>query len=209
MSEAARRGLRRGLLLALALLLLGGAAFWWFLPRQQQAGDVMAGYSSSIGGPFELTGTDGRPFGSAQLRGKPFAIFFGFTRCPDVCPTTLSRMARLRSLLGEDGRELNMVFVSVDPRSDTPEGIGRYLTLFDTPFIGLTGTPEQLAGVKRAFGVFSQEVPLDGGGYTVDHTATIFLMDAEGRFVGTMDAHEDDQTALAKLRRTLNGGRPE
>lgn len=208
MNESARRGLRRGLILAAALLVLGGGAAWWFMPRAQQAGDAVAEYGAAIGGPFELTGTDGRPFGSAQLRGKPFAIFFGFTRCPDVCPTTLSRMARLRALLGEEGRDLNMVFVSVDPRSDTPEGIGRYLTLFETPFIGLTGTPEQLATVKRAYGVFSEEVPIEGGGYTVDHTATIFLMDAEGRFVGTMDAHEADEPALAKLRRTLRGGRP-
>lgn len=202
MNDAARRGLTRGAILA-GLLLIGLAGWVLLRPAPAASPDPAASYAAAIGGPFTLTDANGRRFGSAQLAGKPFAIFFGFTRCPDVCPTTLSRMTRLRSLLGADGERLNIVFVSVDPDSDTPEQIGRYLTLFDTPIIGLTGTPQELAAVERAYGVYAERVPLDGGGYTMDHTATVFLMGRDGRFVSTFDVHEGDDPALAKLRRLI------
>jgi protein SCO1/2 len=120
-----------------------------------------------------------------------------------VCPTTLSRVARLRARLGEGGDRLNIVFVSVDPEEDTPEQIGRYLTLFGTPIVGLTGTPEALAAARRAYAVHAERVPLEGGGYTIDHTATVFLMGRDGAFVSTLDVHEDDAPALAKLRRLV------
>lgn len=204
MNEAARRGLKRGALLAGALGL--GMGGWFLLGAQPEAAaDPAASYASAFGGSFTLVGTDGRPFESEQLRGKPFAIFFGFTRCPDVCPTTLSRMAQLRSRLGDDGDKFNIVFVSVDPESDAPEEIGRYLTLFETSIIGLTGTPGQLEAAKKAFAIYAQRVPLDGGGYTMDHTASVFLMGANGEFVTTLDIHENDEIALAKLRRLTNG----
>lgn len=201
MNDVARRGLKRGLLIALALVVLGAGA--WLALRPSSPPDPAESYASAVGGPFTLTDTNGRPFASTRLSGKPFAIFFGFTRCPDVCPTTLARMAQLRARLGADGDKFNIVFVSVDPEADTPEQIGRYLELFDTPIIGLTGTPAQLAAAARAYAVHYERVPLPGGGYTMDHTASIFLMGADGRFVTTLDAHEDDTTALAKLRRLI------
>lgn len=201
MNDVARRGIKRGLLIALALLVLGAGA--WLVLRPSSPPDPAESYASAIGGPFTLTDTNDRPFASTRLNGKPFAIFFGFTRCPDVCPTTLARMAQLRTRLGADGDKLNIVFVSVDPEADTPEQIGRYLELFGTPIIGLTGTPAQLAAAARAYAVHYERVPLPGGGYTMDHTASIFLMGADGRFVTTLDAHEDDTTALAKLRRLI------
>ncbi|HVL77769.1 MAG TPA: SCO family protein [Sphingomicrobium sp.] len=201
MNEIARRGLLRGLLLCAILLLAGFGAWTYWRPASTP--NPADANMIAIGGPFTLTDVNGRPFGSEQLRGKPFAIFFGFTRCPDVCPTTLSRMVRLRSELGKEAESLNLVFVSVDPRSDKPQDIAQYLSLFDSPIIGLTGTQHQLAEVKRNFGVFSEEVPLGNSGYTIDHTATVFVVDADGRFVGTLDAHEDAEAALAKLRRSL------
>ena len=201
MNDVTRRGLVRGLLISAGLIVAG--AIGWIVYRPAPPADPAASYAAAVGGPFTLTGTDGRPFGSDRLRGKPFAIFFGFTRCPDVCPTTLSRMARLRAQLGADGGRFNIVFVSVDPESDTPEQIGRYLTLFDTPIVGLTGTPQQLDAVKRAYAVYAQRVPLEGGGYTMDHTASVFLMGRSGEFVTTLDAHEDETTSLAKLRRLI------
>lgn len=200
MNPAARRGLVRGLVIALLLLVGGVAWFFWTRPSPQPESPA-ASYAKAFGGPFTLTGTDGKPFSSEQLKGKPFAIFFGFTRCPDVCPTSLSRMAKLRKDLGSEVKDLNIVFVSVDPESDKPSDIGTYLTLFDTPIIGLTGTAEQLAAVKKTYGIFSEKVPLDGGGYTVDHTATIFLMGRDGEFVTTLDVHESDDVCRAKLRR--------
>jgi protein SCO1/2 len=203
MNDATWRGLARGLLISAGLVVAGGLG--WAVYRPTAPADPAATYAAAVGGPFTLTDVNGRPFGSDRLRGKPFAIFFGFTRCPDVCPTTLSRMARLRAQLGADGDRFSIVFVSVDPESDTPEQIGRYLTLFDTPIIGLTGTPQQLDAVKRAYAVYARRVPLEGGGYTMDHTASVFLMGRGNEFVTTLDAHEDEATSLAKLRRLIRG----
>lgn len=193
---------------ALALVGLGGALVWQKLnPPQlgpQQAQTALA--RPAIGGPFALTDPQGRTVTNDTLKGKPFAIFFGFTRCPDVCPTTLNDLSLLYSQLGEEARNLNIVFVSVDPEEDRPEDIGQYLTLFDAPIIGLTGTQEQLQAVTRAYRVVYEKVPLDDGGasYTIDHTATVFLMDADGNFAGTIDMHEPRETGLEKLKRLVS-----
>ncbi len=159
-----------------------------------------------IGGPFTLTRIDGKKFGSADLAGKPFAIFFGFTRCPDVCPTTLARMARLRQKLGNDGDKFNIVFVSVDPEHDKLEDIGNYLSLFGTSVTGLTGTETELAAVKKQYGVYSAKVAQPGGDYTIDHTAAIFLMDAQGKLAATIAYEESDKTALEKLKQLVGQG---
>jgi len=160
---------------------------------------------SSIGGPFTLVGADGQPFASTKLAGKPFAIFFGFTHCPDVCPTTLARLARLRRQLGKSDDAFAIVFVSVDPERDGPAEVGAYAGLFDTPVIGLTGTPAQIAQVKKQYAVFSAKAPQPGGDYSVDHTASVFVMDRYGKFVATIAPEESDAAALAKLRRVSNG----
>jgi protein SCO1/2 len=156
---------------------------------------------SSIGGPFTLTGSDGKPFASATLAGKPYAIFFGFTHCPDVCPTTLARMVRLRQQLGAGDRPFEILFVTVDPERDGPAEVGKYAELFDSPVTGLTGSPAQIEQVKKQFGIFSQEVPDGSGGYSVDHTATVLLFDREGKFTATIAPEEQDSAALAKLKR--------
>ena len=155
----------------------------------------------TIGGPFTLVGSNGQPFASARLAGKPAAIFFGFTNCPDVCPTTLARLAQLRKQLGQGDDSFSIVFISVDPERDRPADVGRYTTLFDTPIIGLTGSPAQVERVKEQFGVFSRKVPTPGGGYSVDHTATVFLLDRNGKFVATLAPDEANAPALDKLRR--------
>ena len=158
----------------------------------------------AIGGPFTLTAPDGSTVTDKTLAGKPFAIFFGYTRCPDVCPTSLARMARLRKQLGADGMKFAIVFVSVDPEHDKPAALGRYVALFGTPIIGLTGTDTQIDQIKKSYTVFSQKVPQPGGDYTVDHTAAIYLMSATGAFSGTIDYQESDATALEKLRRLID-----
>jgi protein SCO1/2 len=161
-------------------------------------------YAAAIGGPFELTDPRGRTVTDATLRGRPFAIFFGFTRCPEVCPTTLNELSLLRKELGAAAGRMNIVFVSLDPAHDTPKALGDYLTLFDAPIIGLTGTQAQLERVTDAYGVYSRRVPLEGtGDYTIDHTATVFLMGAQGEFIGSIDMHEPRKTALEKLRRLV------
>jgi protein SCO1/2 len=155
----------------------------------------------NLGGPFTLVGADGSPFSSSKLNGRPYAIFFGFTHCPDVCPTTLARMVRLRNQLGRGADAFDIVFVSVDPERDGPKEVGAYSQLFGSPVIGLSGSPVQIDQVKKQFGIFSEKVPDGAGGYTVDHTATVLLFGKDGKFDSTIAHEEQDPAALAKLQR--------
>ena len=156
---------------------------------------------AEIGGPFLLTGSDGEPFSSERLAGRPYALFFGFTNCPDVCPTTLARLARLRKQIGKGDEAFAIVLVTVDPERDTPAAMARYAGLFGTPVIALTGSIPAIEGIKKLFGITSEKVPQTGGGYSVDHTATTFLIDAMGKFTATISPSEGDPAALAKLER--------
>jgi protein SCO1/2 len=156
--------------------------------------------SANFGGPFTLVGDDGKPFPSSRLNGKPYALFFGFTHCPDTCPTTLARLVKLRRETGGD-EAFNIVFVTVDPERDGPKEMGAYAEAFGAPIIGLTGSPAQIDQVKKQFGIFSQKVPTGGGDYTVDHTATVLLFDRNGKFVATLAPDEQDAPALDKLKR--------
>lgn len=162
-----------------------------------------SGYENAFGGRFTLTDRNGQPFSDSKLKGKPFAIFFGYTRCPDVCPTSLNLMARLRKELGADGNKFEIVFVSVDPDHDSPKTVGNYVDLFGTPIIGLTGSAQQIAEVSKAYHLYVAKVPQPGGDFTVDHTAAIFLMGRNGEFVSTIDNHEDPKIALEKLKRLV------
>lgn len=155
----------------------------------------------SVGGPFTLTDGKGRPFGTTQLAGKPYAIFFGYTNCPDVCPTTMARLTKLRKQLGQGDNAFAIVFVTVDPERDGPKEVGAYSDLFGSPIVGLTGSPARIEQVKKLFGAFSEKVPEAGGGYSVNHTATVFLMDRDGKFLATVAPDENDAAALAKLKR--------
>jgi len=190
--------LRLMLWLVVGLVALGMVVLIWRQSQPQQTASTTLG---TIGGPFTLTGTDGRPFASSRLNGKPAAIFFGFTHCPDVCPTTLARLAKLRRQLGQGDDALAIVFVTVDPERDTPAELGNYLTLYDTPVVGLTGSPTQIEQIKKQFGVYSRKVEQPGGGYSVDHTASVILLDRSGQFVATLSPEEGDQVALEKLKR--------
>lgn len=184
------------LTIALAAIGLGALALW---PREE----VAMGYGDAFGGPFELVDQHGRTVSDRSLKGKPFAIFFGFTRCPDICPTTLQRMSRLQRQLGPAGETLRLLFVSLDPEHDSRKTIADYLSLFPVPITGLTGSPQQLAGIIDAYHVYREKVPIEGGDYLIDHTATIFLMDADGRFSGALAHGEADDVSLAKLRRLV------
>lgn len=191
----------RLILWLLVAIALAGMAYLALRPAPSAE---LAGQSTpmaTLGGRFTLTGSDGKPFSSSRLNGRPYAIFFGFTHCPDVCPTTLARMVRLRKQLGPQAEDLAIVFVSVDPERDGPAEVGRYAALFGEPIIGLTGSQSQVDQVKKQFGIFSEKVPESGGNYTVDHTATVLLFDRSGKFDSTIAPEEQDEAALAKLRR--------
>ena len=184
-------------------VLIAGVALAWLTTRPAQLPEASTSELSmaAIGGPFTLVDGEGKPFSSAKLAGKPFAIFFGFTHCPDVCPTTLARLAKLRRALGQGDEAFEIVFVTVDPERDGPGEVGAYAGLFSTPVIGLTGTPAQIDQVKKQYAVASMKAPLPGGDYSVDHTASVFLMDRAGKFVATLAPEESDAVALAKLKR--------
>lgn len=155
---------------------------------------------ATVGGPFTLTGTDGKTVTEKDLLGKPSAIFFGFTFCPEVCPTTLFELTTLAEQLGPDADKLNFVFISVDAERDGPEQMKQYLTAFDSRIIGLTGTPQQIDAAAKAFKIYYTKVPVENGDYTMDHTASVLLMDAQGKFFGTMAYEETADVMLANAR---------
>jgi len=207
------RNVRRFVWALVALAALGFAYLWWSaqrgspqpgitFTRQAEAGSG----SVQLGGPFTLTGADGKPFSSAQaLAGKPYVIFFGFTHCPDVCPNTLARLARLRGQLNGGERPFEIVFVTVDPERDSPQAVGSYAQLFNTPIIGLTGTRQQVDAVAKQHAVYQAKVkdPASPDGYTMDHGAAALLFGRDGKFVATIAQEEGDDAALAKLRRIV------
>ncbi len=157
--------------------------------------------ASAIGGPFTLTDQDGRPFTDRDLHGKPYLVFFGFTHCPDVCPTTLFDISEVMRNLGPDADKAAALFISVDPERDTPPVLKDYLSSFDPHVRGLTGDSEAMANVFKEFRVYAKKVPLDGGSYTMDHSALVYLMDKGGRFIAPFSLKRPPEASAADLRR--------
>jgi protein SCO1/2 len=164
-----------------------------------------SGSTIQIGGPFQLIDMNGRPVTEKSLLGKPTAIFFGFTFCPEVCPTTMAEMTAWLKALGPDADKLNVVFVSVDPERDTPAQLKLYLSNFDSRIQGFTGTPEAIAKTAKAYRVYYQKVATDGGGYTLDHSSAIYLFDAKGRFVEPIGYGGPPERGLDQLKALLKG----
>jgi len=161
--------------------------------------------ASSIAMPagVQLVDQKGRAFTAADLKGKPTAIFFGFTYCPEICPTTLVDIGRWLEALGKDADRLNVVFVSVDPERDTKEQLALYLSSFDPRIRGVTGSPQDIATVAKGFRVYYRKVPTEGGEYTMDHSTAVYLMDAKGRFVEPVGYQEPLERVMEKLRRLI------
>jgi protein SCO1/2 len=159
--------------------------------------------AAAIGGPFHLVDQDGQAFSDQDLKGKTFLVFFGFTHCPDVCPTTLFDMSEIMRNLGPEADRTAALFISVDPERDTQEAMKDYMSSFDPHVRGLTGNAEALAAVAKAYRVYYKKVPLDGGDYTMDHTAIVYLMDKEGRFVSPFNMKRSAEVAAADLRKRL------
>lgn len=151
-------------------------------PRAAPVFHGSAVLQEKIGGDFSLTGGGQRPFRLQDLRGKVVVLSFGFTHCPDVCPTELATYADMVKQLGKDAKRVAVVFVSVDPERDTPDLADRYARLFHHDFIGLSaGKGDDLEAVKKAYRISVRKVPLKGGAYTVEHTAGTFLINREGK----------------------------
>lgn len=200
------RVVRRTLWAAVGFVALATVTGWALVdgPLAPARPEVATGPDSlNIGGPFALTDHRGRAVTERDFAGRPVAVFFGFTHCPDICPTTLGEFADYMAALGPDADRMHWLFVTVDPERDTTAHLARYLELFDPRVVGLTGTEAQVAEAARRFRVSYRRVPLEGGGYTMDHTASVFLLNAAGRFAGTIDFHEPDGIAIEKLRALL------
>jgi protein SCO1/2 len=176
----------------------------WLIPREQTHSPVAAAgpVRGSFGGPFTLVGGDGKPFSGQALAGKPYALYFGFTRCGDVCPTTLSRLARLRREAAND-QALHIVFITIDPAHDGPKEVGQYASLFNAPIIGLTGTQPQIDQVKKQCGIYAQPSAHPMAGKEMMHTAIVLLFDRGGNLAGTISADEPDSEALAKIKKLV------
>jgi protein SCO1/2 len=155
----------------------------------------------TFGEPFTLVDHRGEVITEAAFRGQPSAVFFGFTHCPDVCPTTLFEIDGWLTELGPEGEDIRAYFVSVDPERDPPEVLGRYIENVTDKVTGITGEPDKVAAMARSFGIFVRKVDLEGGDYTIDHTASILMIDSTGDFAGTIAYGENPDNALAKLRR--------
>jgi protein SCO1/2 len=181
-----------GLVLCLGVIL--------FVGRGTGTGAIQ---SAAIGGPFRLIDQDGKSFSDQDLKGKTFLVFFGFTHCPDVCPTTLFELSEILRALGRDADRTAALFISVDPERDTPEAMRDYLASFDPHVHGLTGDAAALAAVAKAYRVYYKKVPLDGGDYTMDHTAIVYLMDKDGRFVSPFSMKRTADAAAEDLRKHL------
>lgn len=158
---------------------------------------------AAIGGPFQLTDQSGARVTEQNLKGKPSLIFFGFTHCPDICPTSLFEMSEVLRALGKDADKLNTYFVSVDPERDTAPIMKDYLSSFDPHLKGLTGTPEEVAKIIAGYRVYAKKIPTKDGDYTMDHTALIYLMDKDGNFVAPFNLKRTPEEAATDLKRYL------
>lgn len=192
------RNFRIVLWVLVAVAAIGATALYAFRPPQRPLGVT--------GQEFALASTQGGSFTQNDLRGTPSLIFFGYTFCPDVCPTTLAETTAWRAQLGLAPEELRIIFVTVDPERDTPEMVKAYVEGFDPSVIGLVGSVEETERAKAAFGVFSEKSgDVDSEFYLVDHTALTFLIDADGTFEGTIAYEEASDTALGKIERMVKG----
>jgi protein SCO1/2 len=204
-STPPRTGLRAARYIAWALVALAimGIAALFVAIRSNDDHSTTTTTQSNFGGPFTLVGADGKPFSSQSLEGKPYALYFGYTRCGEDCPTTLARLVKLRAAAGGPNA-MHIVFVTIDPANDGPKEVGQYATLFNAPIIGLTGSQAQIDAVKKQFGIYAKPEPMNHGMVMIDHTATVLLFDRNGKFAGTIASDEPDSAATAKLKH-LNG----
>jgi protein SCO1 len=158
---------------------------------------------ATVGGPFVLNSSKGGAFDSKVLAGKPYAVFFGFTYCPDICPTTTAELTGYLGELGAKADDFPVLFITVDPARDTADALKDFLSSFDPRIVGLTGTQDQIDAVVRAYGATARRVELDGGNYTMDHTASVFLFGADGTLVSTLDYKENPKVKLQKIKNLL------
>ncbi|MFJ6328410.1 MULTISPECIES: SCO family protein [unclassified Rhizobium] len=159
--------------------------------------------SSGFGASFRLIADNGQPITEAALKGHPSLVFFGFTHCPEICPTTLFEMSGWFKTLGPGAKDLHAFFFSVDPERDTPETMRTYVSSFSDKVTGITGDPAEVQRVIKGWRIYAKKVPTDDGDYTMDHTASVLLVDANGDLKGTIAYQESADSAVDKIRQLL------
>ncbi len=179
-------------LLALMCLAIGWAGYSYFAAKPK---------GEAFGAPFTLVAQDGSAITEKAFQGHPTLVFFGFTHCPEICPTTLFEMDGWLKALGPEAANIKAYFVTVDPERDTPEALNAYVSNVTDRVIGISGEPGKIANTLKAFGVYARKVPTENGEYTMDHTASVFLLNSAGDFHGTIAWGENPDTALEKLKR--------
>ena len=191
--QKAQRPILPALLIAISAAALAAAIFLMLRPGPQQA---------LVGGPFRLVAQDGRTVTDKDFLGRPILVFFGYTHCPDVCPTTMFEVSEALRALGPYAKT-NVLFVTVDPERDTPAVLKEYTSSFDSRVIGLSGDRPSIEAAERAYRVYAKKIPGEKGEYTYDHTALVYLMDKNGRFVGSFNLERKPEEAAAQLRAYL------
>ena len=164
------------------------------------AGTLLA---SAIGGPFHLVDQDGKTVTDADLKGKWSLVYFGYTHCPDACPTALNDISIALDELGPKRAEVRPVFITVDPERDTPEVLKAYVTSFDAPILALSGTREEIAQAAKSYRVYYAKHAEAGGDYSMDHSSIIYVMDPEGRFTASFTHESSPEEIAERLKKLL------
>jgi protein SCO1/2 len=205
MSPEAQRGLKRaGLIVLIGAGFLAAAAGLGWVQNQRTTQSAADTSPVPIGGAFTLVDENGQTVTDQVYRGKWLLVFFGFTHCPDVCPTALNDIALTLDQLGRDAAAVQPLFVTVDPERDTPEVMKDYTDAFHASIVGLTGTPEQIADTAKVYRVYYKKVP-QGDTYTMDHSGITYVMDPNGKFAAHFSPRTPIDTMAAKLRSLMAG----
>lgn len=192
---------------AIAGFLFLSVAGGWFVTDGPLGKSAEPRANKASAGDFSLIDQFGRPFKRLDLSQKPTLLFFGFTYCPEICPTALANLSSWLDTLGTDSDILQSILVTVDPERDTPEVLANYVAPFGGRFRALTGPEKEIAKLASYYRATYRKVLDSSGGYTMDHSAIIYLLDRQTRFVGAVDLHENDEAAIAKIRRLIDSRR--
>ena len=190
------------ILAGLAVSAISGGAYLYYAAHEKNAAIAeKSAADPSLGTPvkLKLIDAEAKPFDLASLKGKPVAVFFGFTQCPDVCPMTMQKLSIMRERIGAPFNDLHILFVSLDPERDTPDALKSYFGSFPIPVTGLTGSAADIAGAAKQFDVFYETVRYSETDYTIDHTASLFLVDREGKRAGEIGFDADEAEFQQKL----------
>ena len=185
------------------LVILGVGIFLGLPSRDTPRGAAGTLLASAIGGPFHLVDQDGKTVTDADLKGKWSLVYFGYTHCPDACPTALNDISIALDELGPKRSAVRPVFITVDPERDTPDVLKSYVTSFDAPILALTGTPQEIAQAAKGYRVYYAKHPEPGGDYSMDHSSVIYVMDPEGRFTASFTHESSPEEIAGRLKKLL------